>query len=214
MLISLSLFAGCSEKRDVLHSKLESIRLGTTKEQVERMLGRPSVIETPTNHVGSFWLAGITEGWEYWTDDAGRVTSGRDEQDEGAVYFDAAGKAQYVFAGPYRLEPPRQPIGRDLVEHWKKSLVETYNNEARKGQVAKPADSNAILAELRNDYRYPHYSSEPYSTMIEVRTASGVRATYLAELSQEPDPWSRTWIFKFNAALDTNGNMIPHATNF
>jgi hypothetical protein len=214
LLISLSLFAGCSEKHDVVHSRLELIHLGASKEQVEQTLGRPPVIETSSNHVGSTWLAGIAEGWNYWIDGAGRITSRRDGAGACAVYFDAAGKAQYVFAGPYRLEPPRQPIGRELVEHWRKSLIETYNSEAQKGQVARPADPNAILANLQSDYRYPDYSNELYHTMIEVKTASGGRFSYYAELSREPDPWSRTWTLKFNADLDSGGNMIPHTTNF
>jgi hypothetical protein len=219
LLISLCLSIGCSEKRDLVRSKVESIRLGMTKEQVEQILGKPSVIQTRTNQVGSTWLAGIAEEWEYWADDAGRVMSKRDGNDEGAISFDAGGKAQYVFAGAYRLEPPRQPIGRELVEHWKEKLTETYNTQAREGQVAMPANTNAILAWLRSEYRYPDYSNEPYSTMIDAKTASGRRVSYLAELSREQDPWSRTWTFKLNAAFDTNGNMIPgnmlpRATNF
>ena len=219
LLISFCLCLGCSEKRDLVRSKVESIRLGTTKEQVEKILGRPSVIQTPTNHVGSTWLAGIAEEWEYWADDAGRVMTKREGESQGGICFDAGGKAQYVFAGAYRLEPPRQPIDRELVDHWKARLTETYNTRAHEGQVAMPANSNSILAELRSDYRYPNYSNEPYCTMIEVHTPSGRRVSYLAELSREQDPWSRTWTFKLNAAFDTNGsmipgNMLPHATNF
>jgi hypothetical protein len=185
-----------------------------TKEQAEQILGRPTVIETPTNHVGSTWLAGIAEQWDYWADDAGRVMSKREGRDEGCICFDAGGKAQHVFAGAYTLEPPRHPIGQDLVDHWKKTLIENYNSRAREGQVPKPAGPTAILVELQSDYRFPDYTNEPYSTMIEVRTASGGRVSYLAELSRETDLWSRNWTFKFNAAFDTNGNTVPNATHF
>jgi len=71
----------------------------------------------------------------------------------------------------------------------------------------------ALIVWVAGDYRYPDYTNEPYSTMIDVRTPRG-RVSYLAELSREPDLWSRTWTFKLNAVFDTNGNMIPHATNF
>lgn len=103
LLLLLSLVVGC-EKRDPVTAKLQSITLGASKAEVERLLGKPSIVQTPTNHVGSTWLAGVEETWDYWVGGDGQTKQGREGEEKGEVCFDASGRVRYVFAGnTYRL---------------------------------------------------------------------------------------------------------------
>ncbi len=210
----LILFPACSDKTGPMQSKMESIGLGMSEEQVEQLLGQPSFIETEKNHVGSIWLAGIGTEWDYYVNEAGTVTTDRRSNRAGSVSFDPTGKVRYVSAGAYSLQPPFQPIDKNLVAFWAKNLTNTYELRAQEGKVTKARASNILVLPLRNYYRYPDYSNEPYRESIDVTIDSGFRVNYEAELSDESDPWKRNWKFYFNAAFDPKGRMVPGLTNF
>jgi hypothetical protein len=212
----LALLAGCAKRQDGFQPKLESLRHGMTKTQVEALLAKPSFVDTPTNDPFKTRLAGIAEVWEYWTDAQGNVLQHQTGHQQGSACFDAAGQLQYAWAG-YRevVAPVRYPIGKELVAHYKDSLLEIYKLKASRGELANPASPDKIwFSTLPTDYVYPDYSNATYTVGIEVKTAMGNTVTYEAEMSREPNPWKRTWTFKFNAAEDPKGNMLRNQTNF
>jgi hypothetical protein len=80
--------------------KLRSIRVGMTRPEVRRALGDPDDIQTPDDHAGT-WTLGTSETWGYGAERHRACPS------RGAVYFDRAGRVQYVYGPGGRLQPPR-----------------------------------------------------------------------------------------------------------
>jgi len=112
LLVACFLAAGCSKeseeppRRSVgpqvttidFETRLRSIRVGMTTAEVELALGRPEDIGTPPDHAGT-WTLGTSVTWGYG------VEAHRGPATKGAVYFDEAGKVQYVFGHLERIEP-------------------------------------------------------------------------------------------------------------
>lgn len=201
---------GCSKEENHIQAKIRTLRHGMSMREVEELLGKPSFIDTPANHRFGTWLAGISEIWEYWGDDQGKPLPRYTGKRHADACFDDAGKLQYVWAGYEPIVAPvRYPIDKNLVGHFQNILLETYKLKAEQGELVRPATHDSLwFSPLPTAYVYPYYSNDVYTVGIEVRTASSNRITYVAELSREPDPWKRTWTFKFNAALDPQGNML------
>jgi outer membrane protein assembly factor BamE (lipoprotein component of BamABCDE complex) len=114
ILLSFGLLVGCSSDEDRgsdhhvraqvapasdFETQIRSIRLGMTKTQVEKALGRPDDIQTPEDHAGT-WTVGTSETWSYGAE------AHRAFAKKGAVYFDKAGRVQYVYGSLRRLQPP------------------------------------------------------------------------------------------------------------
>jgi len=155
---------------DAFQSKLKSLRHGMTKTQVEELLGKPSFIDTQTNHLFGTWLAGIAEVWEYWTDERGKGFSPRrGGSRQGSVCFDDPGKLQYAWAGGAQIvEPVRYPIDKQLIAHFQNILLETYRLKASRGELARPASPDAIwFSPLPTAYVYPYYSNAAYTVGME-----------------------------------------------
>ena len=102
----LLLATACSSKRNEFESKLKSLSIGMTKTEVEEILGKPDVIETPENHPGT-WLAGASALWEYRerTVDTNELPTVW-----GDIVFDERSKVNHAWAlGRYELGPSVRP---------------------------------------------------------------------------------------------------------
>lgn len=83
---------------DDFEARLRTIRVGMTRTDVQRILGRPDDVQTPEDHAGT-WTLGASETWSYG------AANHRAAATKGEVYFDLAGKVQYVFGRLGLIEP-------------------------------------------------------------------------------------------------------------
>ena len=93
----IMLLRGIGEKG--FDAKLLSVDVGMTKAEVEKILGKPDDILTPSDHFGT-WSLGTSETWGYGT------TVHRGFATKGVVYFDEEGRVQYVYGATMgKLKP-------------------------------------------------------------------------------------------------------------